>query len=533
MDNKGTEKLEVIAPTMDEKYNTNGSPEKYLQDNSSTYGEDKSNEEIRTFGGDTALANAPWKYKIIALVTALMFPFGSHFSASAISAMKSRLVTNMNISNTQYGVVSAAVSIINTIFPIAGGVFIDIFGSVWGTLAINFMIILGALLTAIAAKIESYPLLVVARVIFGIGSGLIVTMQESLLSKWFRTKHLSIAIGLQLSISRLSSFLGTLVANAVAEAAGDWVWAFWLSFILCCFSIAMNLVYALVVRHLQGQVILSENEKIALKKKKTFKWRSVFKFPLIFWHIILIEFIYAAVWSSFQTIATDLIKKHFGTTEKLAGYKASASQSIPIVATPILGFIMDFYGLRVIILLISSIFLILSSGFLGWTYIEPTVGMIFYSISLAFGPISMITSIGMLLPSEYIGTGLGIYKSSNNIGTAILDVAIGVIQDKTAGQSYVQVMLVFMILAGIGFVLICALWFNQFYFYGNLLEVKRVKRVARMEEINGKELEFTSKGLDPYTDTPIRKLSYPIVGFFVAALVAAWVLFFVYSIHSG
>lgn len=407
------------------------------------------------------------------------------------------------------------------------------FGSVWGTMAINMMIIIGSLLTALAAKFESYPLLVVARVVFGIGSGLIVTMQESLLSKWFRTRHLSIAIGLQLSISRLSSFLGTLVANAVADATGDWVWAFWLSFILCCFSIIMNLIYALVVKHLQGRVVLTEKEKAVLKKKKTFKWRSIFKFPLIFWHIILIEFLYAAVWSSFQTIATDLIKSHFGTGDKLAGYKASASQAVPIVATPILGFIMDFYGLRVVILFLSSCFLLLSSGFLGWTYIEPTVGMIFYSISLAFGPISMITSIGMLLPSEYIGTGLGIYKSSNNIGTAILDVAVGVVQDKTAGQSYVNVMLVFIVLAGVGFVLILGLWFNQFYFYGNLLEVGRAKRVIRMEEINGKELAFTSKGLDPYTDTPVKKSSYPAVGLFAASLLVAWVLFFVYSVHTG
>jgi MFS family permease len=395
------------------------------------------------------------------------------------------------------------------------------------------MIILGSLLTALAAKYESYPLMIVARVVFGIGSGLIVTMQESLLSKWFRTRHLSIAIGLQLSISRLSSFLGTLVANAVAEAAGDWVWAFWLSFILCCFSIAMNLVYALVVKHLHGQVILTEKEKDILKKKKTFKWRSIFKFPLIFWHIILIEFIYAAVWSSFQTIATDLIKKHFGAGDKLAGYKSSASQAVPIVATPVLGFVMDYFGCRVVILLISAIFLMVSSGLLGWTYAEPTVGMIFYSISLAFGPISMITSIGMLLPSEYIGTGLGIYKSSNNIGTAILDVTVGVVQDKTANQSYANVMLVFIVLAGIGFVLICALWGNQFYFYGNLLEVRRSKREARMEEINGKELEFTSKGLDPYTETPVKRSSFVAVTVFIAALISAWVLFFTYSIHTG
>ncbi|KAG1456924.1 hypothetical protein G6F56_006725 [Rhizopus delemar] len=483
-------------------------------------------------GGDTALANAPWKFKVIALVTALLFPLGSHFSASALSAMKRPIIQNLGISNTKYGVISASVSIINTIFPIAGGIFIDIFGSVWGTLAINLVIILGALLTALAAKYESYALMVVARVVFGIGSGLIVTMQESLLSKWFRTRHLSIAIGLQLSISRLSTFLGTLVANPVASSTGDWVWAFWLSLILCCFSIAMNLVYALVVRHLRGQATMSVEEREALKRKKTFKWRSIFKFPTIFWHIILIEFIYAAVWSSFQTISTDLIIMHFGTTNVLAGYKASASQVVPIVATPILGFIMDYYGCRVVILLGSAVFLILSSGLLGWSWVDATVGMVFYSISLAFGPIAMITSIGMILPSEYIGTGLGIYKSSNNVGTAILDVAIGVVQDKTAGQSYAKVMLVFIILAAIGFVLIVLLWLNQFVFYKNLLEVPKSKRTQRMEEINNKELSYTSQGMDPYTDTSVKWYSYPIVGFFVSALVVAWVLFFVYSIQE-
>ncbi|CEG78782.1 Putative Eukaryotic translation initiation factor 3 subunit D [Rhizopus microsporus] len=356
---------------------------------------------------------------------------------------------------------------------------------------------------------------------------------QSLLSKWFRTKHLSIAIGLQLSISRLSTFLGTLVANPVASATGDWVWAFWLSFILCGFSIIMNLIYALVVRHLRGQVTLTKEEREALKQKKTFKWRSIFKFPTIFWHIILIEFIYAAVWSSFQTISTDLVIMHFGSDKVLAGYKASASQVVPIVATPILGFIMDYYGCRVLILLLSAVFLILSSGLLGWSYVDATVGMVFYSISLAFGPIAMITSIGMVLPSEYIGTGLGIYKSANNVGTSILDVVVGVVQDKTANQSYVNVMLVFIILAAIGFVLIIALWANQFKFYGNLLEVRRTIRTMRMQEINDKELEYTSKGMDPYTDTPTRWTSYPIVGFFVAALLVAWVLFFVYSIHES
>ncbi|KAF7727035.1 hypothetical protein EC973_008082 [Apophysomyces ossiformis] len=487
--------------------------------------------QVVSHGGDTAFANAPWKYKVIALVTALMLPVGSHFAHTAVGAMKGTIKKQLAINNTQYGVLSASVSIINTIFPIAAGIFIDMFGSVWGTLGVNVLIIVGSLLTALAAKYSSFGLMVAARVIFGIGSGLIVTMQESLLSKWFRTQHLSIAIGLQLSISRLSSFLGTMVANPIAIATNDWVWAFWLSFILCGFSILMNFMYAMVVRKLRGEIV-TKDEIHKLKTKKTFHWHSVLKFPTYYWHIILIEFIFAAVWSAFQVISTELVQVHFGTKQVLAAYKASASQVVPIVATPILGFVMDYYGRRILILLISAVFLLLSLGLLGWTYVDAVVGMVFYSISLAFGPIAMITSIGMILPSDYIGTGLGIYKSSNNIGTTILDIISGIIQDNTKGQSYTGVLLLYIILSGIGFVLIVGLLISQRVFLKNLLEVSRKERTERMKEINDKELFLTKQGLDSYSNTKVKIFNIIWLVLFGCCLLVAWVLFFVFAIHK-
>ncbi|KAI9268034.1 major facilitator superfamily domain-containing protein [Phascolomyces articulosus] len=483
-------------------------------------------------GGDAALANAAWQFKAIALITALLLPVGSHFSASALSAMKSSIKTNLMIDNTRYGVLASAVSIINTIFPVLGGVFMDLFGSVWGTLVVNLFIIIGSLLTAIAGKYTSFPLMVVGRVIFGIGSGLIVTMQESLLSKWFRTQHLSIAIGLQLSISRLASFLGTLAANPVAQSTGDWVWAFWLALIICAFSVVMNLVYALIVRHLSGNNVMNKEDVFKLKRKKSFKIMSVLKFPLFYWGIITIEFIYAAVWSSFQTISTELIQIHFNSDSQLAGYKASASLIVPIVGTPVLGIIMDMFGARIIILLLSAVFLILSCGLLGWTYVDAVVGMVFYSISLAFGPIAMITSIGMILPSDYIGTGLGMYKSSNNIGTSILDIVIGIVQDNTEGQAYTGVMILYIILAAIGFVMIVTLLITQRIFLGNLLEAGLKKRQAMMKERNDKELAYITQGEDSYKDGKIKPFNIVFLGLFISALIVAWVLFFVYAISG-
>ncbi|CEG75254.1 hypothetical protein RMATCC62417_10327 [Rhizopus microsporus] len=488
--------------------------------------------------GDAALANAPWQYKLIALVTALCFPIGSHFSTSALSAMKAPIKANLHINNTQYGVISSSVFITTTVFPIFGGIFVDMFGSVWGTLTVNLVVILGSLLTAIAAKYHSFGLMVAARVIFGIGSGLIVTMQESILSKWFRTQNLAIAIGLQLSISRLATFLGTLVANPVAKRTGDWVWAFWLSFIICCFSIIMNVIYALVVRHLRrasggGAGVLTHQDIEKLKQRKRFDWKGVLKFPLIYWQILLIEFIFAAVWSSFQTISTEFVQIHFGDVGVLAGYTASASQAVPIVATPLLGIIMDLYGCRIVILLISAIFLILSCVLLGWTYVNAVVGMVFYSISLAFGPISMITSIGMILPADYIGTGLGMYKSSNNIGTSILDIIVGVVQDHTKNQAYTGVMILFLVLACVGLLLISTLWASQYFVVDNLLEAGRKKRTALMKERNQEEIDLNKQGLDSYDNTRVKVVNCICLGLFITAMIVAWVLFFIYAANGS
>jgi MFS family permease len=436
---------------------------------------------------------------------------------------------HLHIDNTQYGVISSSVSIVNTLFPIFGGIFIDVFGSVWGILTVNSIIILGCLLTALAAKIQSFGLMVAGRVLFGVGSGLIVTMQEAILYKWFRTQNLAIAIGLQVSITRLSNFVGTLAANPIATRTGDWVWSFWLSLILCSFSILVSILYALVVRHLQrGSRLLTSQEIQKLKRRQYFDWRGVLKFPLIYWHILLIEFIYSAVWASFQTISTDFVERHFGSTAVLAGYKASTSQVVPIVAAPLLGVLIDLYGCRVSVLLISSLFLILSTVLLGWTYVNAVIGMILYSISLAFGLVSIISSIGMVLPPEYLGTGSGIYKSTINIGTTILDIVVGVVQDHTQHEAYTGVMILFLVLACVGFVLICTLWVSQYAVLDNLLETGRKRRLKLMKERDQQQMEDKKQGLDSQ-NTKIRFIHWICLMLFIAAMIVAWVLFFIYS----
>ncbi|ORZ13104.1 major facilitator superfamily domain-containing protein [Absidia repens] len=489
---------------------------------------------------DTSFIHSHWRFKAIALLTALLLSAGGHFSASAISAMKSTVKSQLHIDNTKYGVLSSSVSIINTLIPIAGGTFVDTFGAIWGTLAANFMIVLGSILTAMAAKFHSFTVMIIGRIVFGIGSGVIVTMQESILSKWFRTRQLALVIGIQFSVGRLAAFMGTLVSNPIVEATGDWVWTFWLGLIFCAFSAAMNVIYACVVKYIDRQHATTNTSTTTTtttinepeQRKRLFYWRSILKFPLIYWLIILIECIHAAVWTSFHTIATEFVRVRFHTTDVEAGYTSSVAQIVPVVVTPFLGVLMDRVGGRMLILLLSSIFLVLSAALLGWTWADAAIGMVCYSMSLAMGPITMITSIGMILPPSYIGTGLGIYKSSNNIGATIMDIVVGIVQDKTAHQAYTGVMLSFLVLSAIGGGFVALLWVSQRCWHNDLLNCRKSVRLVRMKLISEREQDLATQGLDHYSNTPFTFISCMCVVAFMATLLVAWVLFFVYAVSG-
>lgn len=94
--------------------------------------------------------------------------------------MKTTLEKELKIDNTQYGVIAGAHSLTNTVFPIISGLLIDRYGPNAGSFASSSAIFVGALLTALGTSNNSYPLVVVGQVVFGLGN---LTIE----SEWLRS----------------------------------------------------------------------------------------------------------------------------------------------------------------------------------------------------------------------------------------------------------------------------------------------------------------------------------------------------------
>ncbi|RKP37903.1 major facilitator superfamily domain-containing protein, partial [Dimargaris cristalligena] len=356
---------------------------------------------------------------------------------------------DFGISNTQYGLLQSAVSLVNTVLPVLGGLFIDAFGTSSGSILATSFILIGTSVVAMSTHYQSFPIMVVGRLLYGLGSGTIVTIQETILSHWFTGKGLAMTIALQIATARLASFLSMGTTVPIANATGFYGYAFWASAFICLCSWIINFVYVMLMKRVDEH--MTEHELAKLKRKNTFRLRHVLIFPAAYWLIVALSFVLGSGWTTFLHISSELVKLRFGCDDSTAAHIASVSQLLPVILVPFLGLWVDRNGHRVTLLILAASLFLGTIILLGFTTLPPAVGMFVFSVSLSVGPISSISSIPLVLPLSTVGSGLGLFKSAQNIGNTILDIIIGQLQDAhpLRGHSYDRVMVFYLYWGGL------------------------------------------------------------------------------------
>ncbi|KAJ1788245.1 hypothetical protein LPJ67_002941, partial [Coemansia sp. RSA 1938] len=369
-------------------------------------------------------------FQVLALVCTLLISgkFLRIFVLSSIGGLTYVPSAELDITNTQYGALQSSVSAVNTVLPILGGLFIDYFGTNSGSLIATSLIMLGNLIISLSTHTQSFSTMVAGRILYGLGSGTITVVQETILGSWFKGKGLAITIAIQITTSRIASFLSMGTAIPIANRFGFYGAAFWANFVVCALSFGINLVYIGAMRRIRRNT--SQNVLDRLRTKHKFNPRLVVFFFGIYWMIIVESFTLGGGWNSFLHINSELVKLRFGVNDAIAAWSASVSQIMPIFLVPFLGWFFDLYGKRTDMLVLSTSTFTISMLLLGFTKANPLIGLVVFSISLALGPLAEITAISLILPSNSLGTGLGIYKSAMNTGSTIVDIVVGVLQDR-------------------------------------------------------------------------------------------------------
>ena len=140
----------------------------------------------------------------------------------------------------RYGFLYTAYAVPNTILPLVGGLLLDKIGTRRGLILFTFLLCLGQGIFMLGGYQMSFPLMVIGRVIFGIGCESMYVGQSAIISNWFINFELPFAISIIACIPLFGSFLNAVVPTVLINT-GSFGDAFLLGFALTLVSLILVL----------------------------------------------------------------------------------------------------------------------------------------------------------------------------------------------------------------------------------------------------------------------------------------------------
>ncbi|KAI8213466.1 major facilitator superfamily transporter [Colletotrichum sp. SAR 10_66] len=442
-------------------------------------------------GDPVEIRDFPWTWKLTALICGVALSWGSSFSENTLGPLKSTLIKQLDINNSQYGAISSATSLVNTILPILGGYGLDHYGVEWQVIRPqNFMIGKGKLIVLIA-KATAVPM---------------------------------------------------------RDASSFWGWALWIPAIVCFANLIQNIFYVWWARSRPEWTQMPTGQKLAMEIRAreraqreqnnevaTFRtratartlsalpnWGALLRVPRFFWLVACTQILQAGVVGGFNGLNADIITQTRGSTAQLAGYTSAVQQVIPVVCAPLIGSFFDYVGYRMMFVSLTSAIWILVYCLIGYTQTNALGSMVIASVASTMNALPFLASIPLIVPNQLeLGLVFGIWKVFNNSGSVIVDMIAGRLQDITPGGTYERVIAFFVAVKGLEFCL--------GLFYG-VLDRKYLAGILSISNKKRMDIEKEGKLGDLVGRRPARSFTAVGIALVCSLIIIAWVLFIKYSI---
>ncbi len=401
--------------------------------------------------------------------TALLFVslamFGNYYVYDALGPVVDLMRSQLGFSHAQVGWLYTAYSIAALLVLLAGGWFIDRFGTRLALLVFAAVCVLAAAMTALGPDFET---IVTGRFLLGLGAEPMIVAATTVLARWFKGAELSFAFGLNLSISRLGSASADWSTGFAAPLYANWQDPLWLATGIAGVSVAAAMLYWMHERRTEGRAHLGERAPA-----DELKLSQIFRFPRTYWTIVALCVVFYATVFPFRGFAINYFQQAHGLDRESAGALSSLLPLAAIVATPVFGLIVDRVGRRSLFMAGGS--LLMLPLFLAVTYLPPgpVLGLpggaqvpatLFVCIAL-FGlvfsliPAVLWPSVARLVDEERLGSAYAMMTFCQQVGMAAVPLVIGALND-WAGASpenpagYTPGMWFYTVLGGLG------LWFS-------------------------------------------------------------------------
>ncbi len=372
--------------------------------------------------------------------------FAGYLFTEIISPLKSIIEkSSLGWSSTDYGIVVSAYGWFNVFLAmlIIVGFLLDKFGIRFSSITAGATMVVGAgvkyyaFVGSFAPDSTIFGLdtrVMVASfgyALFGVGVEYAGITASKAIVKWFKGKEMALAMGMQVAIARLGSFVplafGAKIASMFTVST-----PILFGFLFLIIGLISFFSYNMLDKKLDLE--LNESSKSEDEEDKfKFSDLKVIIYNRGFWYIaILCVLFYSSVFP-FYKYGPDLMVNKFGISENWAGLIPSLVPFGTIFLTPLFGSIYDKKGKGASIMILGSFILVVVHVIYFLPFITSVWIAVLNAILLGIGfslvPSAMWPSVPKIIPEKQLGSAFAIIFWVQNWGLMGIPFAVGVVLD--------------------------------------------------------------------------------------------------------
>jgi MFS family permease len=385
------------------------------------------------------------RWMVLLFVSLAMF--GNYYIYDSISPLADLLKSQLGFSDSNIGLLNAIYSFPNIIMVLVGGILIDRIGTRKSVFVFTFLIMLGAIITAITGELF---MMAAGRLVFGLGAESMIVAITTVIARWFKGKELSFAFGLNLTVARLGSFLALNSPTWGKSLFTYWQSPLWITVGAGVFALLCAIIYFFFDSYASKNYSMP---KEGAQDKIVFN--EIFNFGKSFWFITTLCVTFYSAMFPFQTFAIKFFQEAHGTSREVGGNLSSILTLAAMIFTPLFGLLADKIGKRSLLMMFGSLLIIPVYLMMAYKFGRPEVlsetdffnininffdihaaipkylmlPMTMMGIAFSLIPAIMWPSVALIVNSEKLGTAYGLMTMIQNIGLFGFNLLIGFAND--------------------------------------------------------------------------------------------------------
>lgn len=376
------------------------------------------------------ISERPW-LKWIILFSSFYSFVAYAFAFQGAAPLFGAIMEEFKISNMEAGLLMSVVLVPGIFLSLPAGLLVGRYGVRRIGLVSLICITLSSLVTTTA---NSFFVLVIGRLILGIGGAFIVTTTPAMIAQWFAKQELGKVMGI-FSINMPLSTAAAFPIATVAMLQYGWRSAFYVSLAI---GVTTTAVFAAVVK--EGP--FSDQKGSANIRK------AITNFEI--WKVGFVWLFFNAAALSFTTWAPTLLVQYQNVPRVQASFLATLLMWAAIVCVPFFGFISDRTRRRKLFAILGTFLMTITFAMMAYT---SDLTLIILLTAILGVMAAMVPPVISALPAEILGPGLasigfGITGICLSIGAASAQPLVGFILDVT--KSYTLSLLGIATLSAIG-----------------------------------------------------------------------------------